>query len=110
MSLRKRSRFIAVLKPLSVAALLFLVFAVVWLRSSVVSLEYGLSKLEKKKMELTRDKKILLAEQANLLYVGRLQSAAANGSELAFPDRVKVIYVAKARDKEALKTSLRAGR
>ncbi len=109
MSLRKRSRFIGLLKPVSVAVLLFLIFAIVWLRSSVVSLEYSLSNFEKKRMELMRDKKILVAEQANLLYVGRLQNVAVDGSGLAFPDRVKVIYVAKAKDEEALRTSLRIG-
>ncbi|HEX8947330.1 MAG TPA: hypothetical protein VF790_00125 [Dissulfurispiraceae bacterium] len=106
---RKRNRFVVLLKPLSVLLLLFLVFGVVWLRSSVVSLEYKLRKLEERKAELLRDKKVLVAEQANLLYIGRLQSASVDGAALTFPDRVKVVYVAKAQDKEALKASLRVG-
>ncbi len=110
MMLRKRNRFFCLLKPLSVMLLLFLVFSMVWLRSSVVSLEYRLGNLEKKKAELMRDRKLLAAEQANLLYVGRLQAVAADGAGLTFPDRVRVVYVAKAKDKEALKASLRIGR
>lgn len=104
---RKRNRFVALLKPLSVMLLLFLVFGVVWLRSSVVSLEYKLRKLEERKAELLRDKKVLVAEQANLLYIGRLQNASVDGTALTFPDRMKVVYVAKAQDKEALKASLK---
>lgn len=106
---RRRNKVVSFLKPLSVMLLLFLIFTIIWLRSSVVSIEYGLSNLEKKKMELTKEKKLLAAEQANLLYVGRLQTAAADGAGLAFPDRVKVVYVTKAKDKEALKASLKTG-
>ncbi|MBI3591960.1 MAG: hypothetical protein HY099_00465 [Nitrospirae bacterium] len=106
---RKRNRFACLVKPFSSVLLLFLIFGIVWLRSSVVSLEYSLSNLEKKKMELTRDKKALMAEQANLLYIGRLESVAANGAGLGFPDRVRVVYVKKAKNKEAYRASLMLG-
>ena|SRR5208283_4256104 len=95
---RKKNWFVVLLKPVSLMMLLFMIFGIVWLRSSVVSLEYSLSNLEKKKTELMRDKKVLAAEQSNLLYIGRLQSVASNGAGFEFPDRVRVIYV-KASDK-----------
>jgi hypothetical protein len=93
MRCRKGNGFISVLKPLSIALLLFMVFGIVWLRSSVVSLEYSLSNLEKKKSGIMKENKTLAAEQANLLYVGRLQNVASNGAGLEFPDRVRVVYV-----------------
>lgn len=110
MMLRKKNRFLCLLKPLSIVLLLFLIFAIVWLRSSVVALEYRLGNLEKKKMELLRDRKVFLAEQSNLLYVGRLHAAAANSAGLTFPDRVKVVYVTKEKNKEAFTASLKAGK
>jgi cell division protein FtsL len=93
MRLRKQSWYISFLKPVLLVALLFLIFGIVWLRSSVVSLEYSLSNLEQKRTKLMRERKLLAAEQANLLYIGRLQNVASNGMGLGFPDRVRVVYV-----------------
>lgn len=98
MRARKKSLFLFVLKPVAVILLVAMVFGVVWLRSSVVSLEYRLSHLEKKRTELMKDKKTLLARRANLLYVGRLEQAAGSAG-FAFPDRVKVVYVQERNDR-----------
>ncbi|MFO0752301.1 MAG: hypothetical protein U0411_03120 [Thermodesulfovibrionales bacterium] len=106
MRYRKESFFVRFLRWTSVAALLFSFFAIVWLRSSVVSLEYSLSRLEKKERDLAREKKTLVAERANLLYVGRLEAVAANGSGFVFPDRAKVVYVKKAPKKEPYAVAL----
>ncbi len=84
------------LKPLSVLMLLFSIFSLIWLKSSVVSTEYMLSTLEKKKESLMRERKMLNAERAHLMAIERFQNAAATG--LAFPDRVKVVWVMKAKD------------
>ncbi|MEW5745649.1 MAG: hypothetical protein AB1805_09480 [Nitrospirota bacterium] len=105
---RKRSWIVCLLKPVMLLALLVMIFSVVWLRSSVVSMEYTLSHLEKKRAELTKDRKGLLAARANLLSVGRLEHAAADGTGFAFPDRVKVVYVQEQKDRKAYKTSLAA--
>lgn len=109
MRCRRRSWFVGVLKPLSIVMLLFMIFTIVWLRSSVVSLEYRLSSLEKKKVELARDRKLLLAERSNLLAIGRLENTAA-GSGFAFPDRMRVVYVKKGGDSNTYKASLLAKR
>jgi hypothetical protein len=106
---RKNNWFIALLKPVSLLTLLFMVFGIVWLRSSVVSLEYSLSNLEKKRAELMREKKGLAAEQANLLYIGRLQSVASNGTGFEFPDRVRVVYVKASGKSDIYKASLTVG-
>lgn len=103
---RKKNWFIALLKPVSLLMLLFMIFGIVWLRSSVVSLEYSLSNLDKKKSELMKERKVLAAEQANLLYIGRLQSVASNGTVFEFPDRVRVVYVKESGKSDIYKASL----
>lgn len=106
---RKGNPVIGMLKPASILLLLFLIFGIVWLRSSVVSLEYSLSGLEKKRAELMRERKTLSAEQANLLYIGRLRSVAFNGIGLGFPDRVRVVYVKTPADTGVYRASFHAG-
>lgn len=102
---RKKSVLMFLAKPAALLLLLAMVFAVVWLRSSVVSLEYRLSHLEKKKTELMKDRKTLLAQRANLLYVGRLEQASAGSAGFTFPDRVKVVYVQERKDRRAFTAS-----
>lgn len=99
----RKNKVIEMLKPLSIVMLLLSIFAIVWLRSSFVSLEYSISSLEKKKAALMRDRKVLAAKRASLLSVERLEKFAA--SEFSFPDRVKVIYVKREKDKEPYKAS-----
>ncbi|MCL4536381.1 MAG: hypothetical protein M1610_02150 [Nitrospirae bacterium] len=101
---RRENRLIYLLKPISVVLLLFSIFSIVWLRSSFVSLEYRISSLEKKKTVLMRDMKMLAADRANLMSVERFEKVANNGTVnggFAFPDRVKVVHVKKAKDKES---------
>src|SRR5512147_2323245 len=95
MRYRRRSRLLWLMKPLSVMVLLLSLFALVWLRSGVVSIEYRLSELEKTKRELMRDKKVLAAEKARLLSVARFEQGVAEG--FAFPDRVKVVHVMRGK-------------
>jgi hypothetical protein len=101
----RKNKIIAMLKPLSIVMLLISIFSIVWLRSSFVSLEYSISSLEKKKTVLMRDRKMLAAERASLLSVERFEKVAANG--FTFPDRVKVVYVKKARDNEPYMASFK---
>ncbi len=98
------------LKPLSIAMLLLSIFSIVWLRSSFVSLEYSISSLEKKKSVLMKDRKMLAAERASLLSVERFEKVAGNStvnSGFVFPDRVKVVYVKKAKDNEPYRASFK---
>jgi hypothetical protein len=102
---RKGNRLTGVLKPVCIVLLLISVFFIVWLRSSFVSFEYSISSLEKKKAELMRDGKMLAAERASLLSVERFEKVAANG--FTFPDRVKVVYVKRAKDNEPYRASFK---
>ncbi len=99
----RRNKVIFILKTFSIILLLVSVFTIVWLRSSFVSIEYSISSLEKKKTSLMRDRKALAAERASLLSVERFEKVA--GSGFSFPNRVKVVYVKKEKDKEPYRAS-----
>ncbi|MFA5352597.1 MAG: hypothetical protein WC291_00035 [Thermodesulfovibrionales bacterium] len=103
--MRKRNRSVSFLKPFFVVTMLFLVFSLVWLRSGVVSLEYSISRLEEKKAELLRDRKLLGAQKSHLLSVDKFETASANG--FVFPDRMKVVYVKRVEDGGTYKASFR---
>lgn len=108
--IRRQNRLISMLKPLSIAILLMSIFSIVWLRSSVVSLEYSISSLEKKKAVLMRDRKMFVAEKASLLSIERLEKIAGNStvnSGFVFPDRVKVVYVKKTNNDEPYMASFK---
>lgn len=99
----RRNKLIFILKPFSIILLLVSVFTIVWLRSSFVSIEYSISSLEKKKTSLMRDRKAFAAERASLLSVERFEKVAASG--FSFPNRVRVVYVKKEKDKEPYRAS-----
>lgn len=100
----KQSRLVSVLRPLSVLALICAIFSLVWIRSGVVSLEYKLSSLDKKKQTLLRENKLLAAERANLMSVERFETAAAGG--FSMPDRIRVVHVGKRAVTETRTASL----
>ncbi|HXX54068.1 MAG TPA: hypothetical protein VEI28_05800 [Thermodesulfovibrionales bacterium] len=81
------------LKPLYVAVLLGGIFGVVWLRSSILTMEYTISELECKKMERLREAKMVLAERAMLLSIQKMEKTAVKNLGLVFPDRTRVVYV-----------------
>ncbi|HSB51716.1 MAG TPA: hypothetical protein VLD40_03575, partial [Dissulfurispiraceae bacterium] len=99
---RRRNRLVKILKPLSLVMTLALLFGVVWLRSTVVSLEYKLSELECTQKILARDNKLLAADKAKLSSIGRFDST---GHGFIIPDRVQVVYVKQAGAGDAYKAS-----
>jgi len=102
-------------KPLCVIILLFGLFGLVWLRSSVVSISYDLHSLEEKKLAAIRDTKMLLADRARLISLANIDVTFQGkvkgdykpvSGEYVFPDRVKVIHVKKHKGPETYKASL----
>jgi hypothetical protein len=87
--------FSFIFKPLLIALLLLGVFGLVYLRSSVMRLEYSLGDLEKTKMNYLRETKMLLAEKTSLLSFERLDASLKGSQGFVFPDRVKVIHIRK---------------
>jgi hypothetical protein len=85
--------FSIILKPLLIVLLLVGVFGLVYLRSSVVTLEYSLGDLEKTKRNYLRERKMLLAEKTSLLAFGRVEASLSRSRGFVLPDRIKVIHV-----------------
>jgi len=81
------------LKPLFVVFFLGGIFGIVWLRSSILTMEYSISELECRKMERLREAKMLLAERAMLLSMQKIEKTAVRSLGLVFPDRTRVVYV-----------------
>lgn len=82
-----------VLVPLGICILFIGVFGVVRLRASFLSMEYGISELEQRKLDTMREAKALLAERASLLSIHAVEKTAAADLGLTFQNRTKVVYV-----------------
>jgi cell division protein FtsB len=103
---RRRNRLSFLLKPLCIALLLFALFGLVWLKSNVISLEYNISSLEKKKEECLKERKILFAEKANLQSFETINSSLSGDYVFVFPNRIKVIHVKRQKGPLPYKVSL----
>lgn len=68
------------------------VFALVWLRSNIVSIEYRIGEVEKGKFEAVRETKALEAEMAALLSMQETV-ARLTDEEFVSPERKKVVHV-----------------
>lgn len=101
--MRNRKRYDWLIKLSLISLLLILVFALISIRSSYFSLEYKIHSLEKKKNELVKMRKILLAERASLISAERFGNFVAG--RFTYPDRVRVTYVKDVKKEEIYKAS-----
>lgn len=90
---KKRSMLQFILKPLMLILLLLSFFAVLGQKNAFTGIEYRINMLEKKKMELIKESKYLMAERAKLASIQQIAKASTNSEGFYFPDRKKVIYV-----------------
>lgn len=103
---RKKNVFSFLLIPLCIVLLLLGMFGVVWVRSSVVKLEYKIGELEKKKEECLKAKRMLLAEKASLFSFERVDTSMGKHHRFIFPERVRVIHIEKQKEPKTYKASL----
>jgi hypothetical protein len=103
-------------KPLCIACLLFGLFGLIWLRSSVVAVAYDLRNIEEKKMEVLKDRKALLADRARIMSLGKIdvsfrdaQGEGKYASAYIFPDRVRVIHIKRNKGPEPYRASIEIG-
>ncbi|GAB4387587.1 MAG: hypothetical protein Kow0025_02010 [Thermodesulfovibrionales bacterium] len=66
------------------------VFGLVWLRSSIVSLEYRIGEMQMQKAQALKEEKALAAELAAFLSIQEVKERRA---ALVFPDRQRVVHV-----------------
>jgi len=100
---RKKNMMSFISKPLCIALLLFGQFSLIWLKSNVVTLEYKLSALEKKKAECIKERRMMLAEKAGLQSFVGLET---ENNGFVLPDRVRVIHVKRQKGPLPYKVSL----
>lgn len=80
-------------------------FALVWLRTAVVNLEYKLGELNREKSELLRERKFIIAQRENL-YSARNIEAFAVKLGMRFPERENIYYVERIKGVGLYKVSM----
>lgn len=86
------------IKPLCIILVFCGIFCLVWLRSSLLSMEYKISELENRKKQILRETKTMMADTAEFRSIQKVENHTAPNAGLVFPDRARVIYVRGSRD------------
>lgn len=73
------------------------VFCLVGLRSSAISIEYDIGRLQKEKESILRERKLLFAQKAGSFSMKSVEDAAINYLGMSLPEREKVIFVRRIR-------------
>ena len=84
-----------IFKPLLIGLLIIGIFGLVYLRSSILKLEYSLGDLEKKKVNCLKERKMLFAEKTSLLSFAKIEASQGNSDGFVLPDRIKVVHLSK---------------
>ncbi len=84
------------------------VFCLVGLRSSAISMEYDIGKLQKEKESIIRERKLLFAQKAGSFSMKNVEDAAINDLGMSLPDREKVIYVKRMQPAGPREASVKA--
>lgn len=114
---KKGSMFSWAYKPFCVGVILFCLFGLVWLRSSVTTAAYSIRDLEDKRTTALKEMKTLMAERSKLMALSSIdlpnqgqtqgeKKLVSNG--YVFPDRVKVIHVTRTKGPDVYKASYEA--
>jgi len=92
---KQRIPFPGVMKILVLTLFLCGLFGIVYLRSSVIQLEYTIGTLENIKMNQLRERKMLLAEKTSLLSFEKIEASLSGSQGFIMPDRFRVVHVKK---------------
>jgi hypothetical protein len=65
----------------------------IWLRASVVNLEYELGALDKMRAELIRERKMGVAQRASFYSTEKIENAAIKRLGMTLPERENVYFV-----------------
>jgi hypothetical protein len=103
---KKRILFSGIVKMFIIALLLCGLFGIVYLRSSVMRLEYSIGALENTKMNQLRERKMLLAEKTSLLSFEKIEASLSGSQGFVMPDRIRVIHVKKHEEVSPYRTAL----
>lgn len=96
---------------LRLSILLYLIaglFSLIWLRTTIVNMEYEIGELNTQKVVLLREEKLLMAERASLYSAMKIEDIATNGLGMNLPDRENIYYVKRTREAGVYTTSIPA--
>jgi len=68
-------------------------FSIIWLRATVVNLEYEIGELDKMRADLRRESKMVVAQRANFYSTGKIEKVALKRLGMTMPVRQNVFYV-----------------
>lgn len=104
--LTRKSMLLYITKPLFVLFIFCSIFAIVWLRTSLVAIEYEISALETKKTALQKETRLLIAERAEHLSFQKVKLITTKEG-LSRADRTRVLIVKRASDAQKASYSLK---
>jgi hypothetical protein len=82
-----------VLKLSCVLYIVLCLFSIIWLRATVVNLEYEIGDLDKMRADLLRARKMVVAQRANFYSTGKIENVALKRLGMTMPERQNVYYV-----------------
>ncbi len=87
---------------------LALIFSLIWLRTTTVSLEYELAQYSKQRIDLVKQEKMVLAEKARDYSVAKIEDVAIKKLGMSLPDRKKVYFVKQTTGAAPYKVSIKS--
>ncbi len=84
----------------------FCLFATVWLRASVVNLEYEIGALNELRSDLTRERKVVLAHRASSYSLEKIEGVAMERG-MTLPERENVYFVKRTKGAAPYRASIR---
>lgn len=103
----EENKYLFIFKIFLIVLLIGSLFCLVYVRSSVLKLEYRIGELEKIKKDCLKERKLLLAEKTTLISFKSLETSLNKKNPFIIPDRIKVIHIDKQKRYVPYKTSLR---
>jgi cell division protein FtsL len=73
--------------------ILLSIFALIWLRTAVVNLEYEIGELAEQKAELLSNSDLLIAERANFYSAKKIEDIAMKQLGMILPQRDNIFFV-----------------
>lgn len=90
---KKNRRFGLIIKFCFFLYMVIGIFALVWLKTAVLNLEYRVGELQKEMSSVMRERKLISAERASLHSSKRIEEVAIKNLGMSLPEREKVFFV-----------------
>lgn len=85
----------------------FCLFSIIWLRASIVNLEYELGALDKMMADLIRERKMGAAQRASFYSTEKIENAAVKRLGMTLPERENVFFVKRAAEAAPFRASMK---